>query len=137
MVVGFKSPHSPRGGDNLPDRLRDLYAGETSRPTPELRRPRRSTASRIRKPASSARGLADNAIHLDYLRHITGVDENLGRLLDTLDELGLAEDTVVVYTSDNGYYLGEHGLRRQALALRGVAAHPDARPLPAAASARD
>ena len=53
-------------------------------------------------------GLADNAVHLDYLRHVAGADENLGRLLDALDELGLAEDTVVVYTSDNGYYLGEH-----------------------------
>ena len=55
------------------------------------------------------RGLADNSVHLDYLRHIKGVDENLGRLLDTLDQLGLAEDTVVVFTSDNGYFLGEHG----------------------------
>ena len=55
-------------------------------------------------------GLSDNSVHLDYLRHVNGADENLGRLLDTLDELGLAEDTVVVYTSDNGYFLGEHGL---------------------------
>jgi arylsulfatase A-like enzyme len=42
------------------------------------------------------------------LRHIKGVDENIGKLLDTLDELKLTEDTVVVYTSDNGYFLGEH-----------------------------
>ena len=55
-----------------------------------------------------ASGLAENVVHLDYLRHVTGVDEHLGRLLDTLNELGLAEDTVVVYSSDNGYYLGEH-----------------------------
>lgn len=34
VVVGFKSPHNPRGGNNLPERLRGLYAGETSRPTP-------------------------------------------------------------------------------------------------------
>lgn len=47
-------------------------------------------------------------MHLDYLRHIAGVDENIARLLKSLDELGLAEDTVVVYASDNGYYLGEH-----------------------------
>jgi arylsulfatase A-like enzyme len=57
-----------------------------------------------------ARGLAANPVHLDYLRHVKGADENLGRLLDTLDELGIADDTVVVYTSDNGYFLGEHGL---------------------------
>ena len=53
-------------------------------------------------------GLADNAIHLDYLRHISGVDENIGKMLAALDTLGLAEDTVVVYASDNGFYLGEH-----------------------------
>ncbi len=36
-------------------------------------------------------GLADNAIHLDYLRHVAGVDDNIGRLLAALDELGLGE----------------------------------------------
>ncbi len=106
MVVGFKSPHNPRGGKNLPERLRDLYAGETSRPTPTAAYPPFSTS-----PARSGKhptGLADNAIHLDYLRHIRGVDENVSRMLDALDALGLTEDTVVVYSSDNGYYLGEH-----------------------------
>jgi len=107
MVVGFKSPHSPRGGKNLPERLRNLYAGETSRPVPNFGVP---PIFRAPDPATGkhSQGLADNAIHLDYLRHVAGADENLGRLLDALDELGLAEDTVVVYSSDNGYYLGEH-----------------------------
>ena len=54
------------------------------------------------------RGLADNAVHLDYLRHIAGVDEQVGRVLDMLDELKLTDDTVVIYASDNGYFLGEH-----------------------------
>ena len=45
----------------------------------------------------------------DYLRCIAGVDESVGRLLDWLDEAGLAADTVVVYSSDQGFYLGEHG----------------------------
>jgi len=45
----------------------------------------------------------------DYLRCILSVDENAGRLLDHLDESGLAENTIVVYTSDQGFYLGEHG----------------------------
>jgi arylsulfatase A-like enzyme len=39
---------------------------------------------------------------------IAGADENLGKILDTLDELHLAEDTVVVFASDNGYMLGDH-----------------------------
>ena len=45
----------------------------------------------------------------DYLRCIASVDENIGRLLDYLDENGLTENTLVVYTSDQGFYLGEHG----------------------------
>jgi arylsulfatase A-like enzyme len=45
----------------------------------------------------------------DYLRCIASVDENVGRLLDYLDKSGLAKDTVVLYTSDQGFYLGDHG----------------------------
>ncbi len=45
----------------------------------------------------------------DYLRCIASVDENIGRVLDYLDENGLTENTLVVYTSDQGFYLGEHG----------------------------
>jgi len=45
----------------------------------------------------------------DYLKTILSVDENVGRLLQYLDDNGLAENTIVVYTSDQGFYLGEHG----------------------------
>jgi arylsulfatase A-like enzyme len=45
----------------------------------------------------------------DYLRCIDSVDENLGRVLQYLDETGLAKTTVVIYSSDQGFYLGEHG----------------------------
>ncbi len=45
----------------------------------------------------------------DYLRCIASVDDNVGRVLDYLDEAGLAKNTVVIYTSDQGFYLGEHG----------------------------
>ncbi|MEM1109952.1 MAG: sulfatase [Planctomycetota bacterium] len=45
----------------------------------------------------------------DYLRCIAAVDENVGRILDYLDEQGLADNTIVVYTSDNGMLQGEHG----------------------------
>ncbi len=45
----------------------------------------------------------------DYLSCIASVDDNVGRLLDYLDETGLADNTIVVYTSDQGFYLGEHG----------------------------
>jgi arylsulfatase A-like enzyme len=45
----------------------------------------------------------------DYLRCILSLDENIGRLLEYLDRTGLVEDTIVIYTSDQGFYLGEHG----------------------------
>lgn len=45
----------------------------------------------------------------DYLRCVDAVDDNVGRVLDYLDESGLADNTVVFYTSDQGWYLGEHG----------------------------
>ncbi|HEY9553723.1 sulfatase family protein [Allosphingosinicella sp.] len=44
-----------------------------------------------------------------YLRTVVAIDENVGRLLDWLDKDGTAEDTIVVYTSDQGFFLGEHG----------------------------
>lgn len=46
----------------------------------------------------------------DYLACVQSVDDNVGRLLDWLDAHGLRENTVVIYTSDQGFFLGEHGL---------------------------
>lgn len=45
----------------------------------------------------------------DYLRCVASVDDNVGRLMAYLEEAGLADNTVVVYSSDQGFYLGEHG----------------------------
>ena len=45
----------------------------------------------------------------DYLRVITSVDRNIGVVLDYLEESGLIDNTLIVYTSDQGFYMGEHG----------------------------
>ncbi len=45
----------------------------------------------------------------DYLRCIRSLDDNIGRLVEHLDKTGLSENTVVIYASDQGFYLGEHG----------------------------
>ena len=45
----------------------------------------------------------------DYLRVVASMDDNVGRLLDYLDDEGLAENTIVIYTSDQGFFLGDHG----------------------------
>lgn len=45
----------------------------------------------------------------DYLRCVKSVDDGIGKVLDYLDEAGLSDNTIVIYTSDQGWYLGEHG----------------------------
>ena len=45
----------------------------------------------------------------DYLRCIAAVDDNIGRVLNYLDETGLSKNTIVMYSSDQGFYLGDHG----------------------------
>ena len=46
----------------------------------------------------------------DYLACVQSVDDNVGRMLDWLDQNGLRDNTVVIYTSDQGFFLGDHGL---------------------------
>jgi arylsulfatase A-like enzyme len=65
-----------------------------------------------RETAPTGRALAEwkyQRYMQDYLGSVAAVDEGVGRLLDYLDENGLVDNTVVVYTSDQGFYLGEHG----------------------------
>jgi arylsulfatase A-like enzyme len=45
----------------------------------------------------------------DYLRCVESVDDSVGKLLKYLDDSGLAKNTIIIYTSDQGFYLGEHG----------------------------
>lgn len=45
----------------------------------------------------------------DYLRSVASMDREIGRVLDYLEETGLAENTIVIYSSDQGFYLGDHG----------------------------
>lgn len=52
-----------------------------------------------------------------YIRCATGNDDNLKRVLDYLDAEGLTEDTIVIYTSDQGYWLGQHGFYDKRLIL--------------------
>lgn len=45
----------------------------------------------------------------DYTAVITAVDENVGRLMSYLEKIGLLDNTIIIYTSDQGFFLGEHG----------------------------
>jgi arylsulfatase A-like enzyme len=102
VVVGFKACHGPF---TPPERHKNTYEGEMARAVPNL------GVSAIYRDGGAKPQPADKVpTNLNYFRCITAADDNLGRLLKTLDDLKLTDSTVVIFSSDNGYYLGEHGL---------------------------
>lgn len=114
LIVGYKATHGPF---DPPERAVDRFAGEAPRPAAnqDARAVYRDalaaqTAKKKAGAAAKKKGAGGAGGGLNYFRCVSGADDNLGRLLAALDELKLADDTVVIFTSDNGYYLGEHGL---------------------------
>jgi N-acetylglucosamine-6-sulfatase len=111
LWLGFKSPHGPRGGENLPERVRGLYEGKESRGVPNLDVPAIFNRS---ESSAAAEGPRRKKAQQDgpraYMRHITAIDECVGRVLDALEKDGKSGNTIVIVASDNGYYLGEHML---------------------------
>lgn len=111
LWLGFKSPHGPRGGENLPEKFRDLYADKESRDVPSLDVPaifnKNPDAVVGVNPRGDGRQFKG---HRAYMAHITAIDNCIGNLLDALKTSGQADNTVVIIASDNGYYLGEHML---------------------------
>lgn len=103
-VAGFYSPHAPWV---VPQTYLDRYDPDTlSLPAyPEAidrKRPREGGADELFSDAQLR-----SARH-GYYAMITEVDTQVGRILDYLDEMGLTEDTIVVFTSDHGEWLGDH-----------------------------
>ncbi len=115
LVLGFKEPHGPR---TPPEHLRDLYGDvEVPQPSPEpehLRGKPAAVRERRRPSFVQSRGERTPEQYAEdrrnYWRCITAADEQIGRVLDALDESGLSDNTLVVFAGDNGYFLGEFGL---------------------------
>ena len=110
LAVGFYRPHTPYVA---PKKYFDLY------PVDQIELPQDPADDRddIPQAALSARtanyGISEKLqreAKQAYYASITFMDAQVGRVLDALDRLGLAEDTIVVFLSDHGYHLGEHGL---------------------------
>jgi arylsulfatase A-like enzyme len=107
-VLGFKSPHGPY---DPPARWNDLLTNAVARPAPNMEvRPPYPLRTNVNQATAVQASTRRNEMHRKYFRTISAVDENVGRILSALDELNLAEDTILIYASDNGFYLGEHGL---------------------------
>ncbi|MBI4582070.1 MAG: sulfatase [Planctomycetes bacterium] len=108
LALGFKTCHGPF---SPPPRRASDYEGAKARPVPNLGSAapyRKETGPEGRVGASFAGDGSPKL--LDYMRCITAMDENVGRVMAELDRLGAADNTVVVFAGDNGYYLREHGL---------------------------
>lgn len=105
LVVGFKSCHGPC---EPPERARNRFTDVQARAVPNLNA--RAIYRTDGKASPTDAPPNKVKVNVDYFRCVSAADDNLGRLLQTLDELGLTENTVVIFTSDNGYYHGEHNL---------------------------
>jgi len=109
LGVGFWKPHAPF---NPPKRYWDLYRRAD---IPPLRHPAPPTGVPRIALHGAVEGLAGRPADAQELRHgyyaaTSYMDAQLGKVLDELDRLGLAERTVIVFWSDNGFHIGEHGL---------------------------
>ena len=111
LAVGFYRPHTPYVA---PKEYFDLY------PRDRIALPKLSDDDRARKPEAAyfsfhkeEDAMTDaerrSAIQA-YWASITFMDVQVGQVLDALDRLGLADNTIVVFTSDHGYHLADHGL---------------------------
>jgi arylsulfatase A-like enzyme len=105
LVVGYKAPHSPHDPASVPERARGLYRDVSLLPPPNA-----LPKARYARPPPPKRSVGSAARARVYLELVSAVDASLGRLLDAVDDLGLAERTVVVFAGDNERLLGEHGL---------------------------
>ena len=108
MILGLKTCHGPF---TPPPRHEKAYEGALARRTPNYGLPPiYAKAGNGNGKAKAAAEGAEVPTNLGMFRGLNAVDDNVGKLLRLLDELKLAEDTVFVFSSDNGYYLGEHNL---------------------------
>lgn len=107
MILGLKTCHGPF---TPPARHEKDYEGALARSTPNYGVP--AIYAPVGPNGAKGRRTDDKAVatNLGMFRGINSVDDNVGKILRLLDELKLADDTVVVFSSDNGYYLGEHNL---------------------------
>jgi arylsulfatase A-like enzyme len=96
-----------------PERLAHLYEDVTVPKPPSYDDPAEDKSQAFRKADNKIGGFKDVAdyqkLMKDYYATIVGADENVGRVLDALSGLGKLDQTVVMHTGDNGFFLGEWG----------------------------
>lgn len=111
LGVSFSKPHFPF---TIQEKYYDLYRGKVSPPraAPELINELPAISQKERARYRLAEATEEDVLRTKaiYYGMVTYVDEEFGRILNKLDELGLRENTIIVYTADHGEMLGDRGL---------------------------
>jgi arylsulfatase A-like enzyme len=104
IYLGHKAVHGPF---TPAPRHADLYSAEPIERRPNVRT---RTGAPPNRPRQSAEGAGPGeALIRNQLRCMASVDEGVGAIVDELQRRGMLDNTLIVFTSDNGYYWGEHG----------------------------
>ena len=101
LSVHYTAPHAPWKREEQPPDIWDSYENTKFSLPVEKPHPWRGWDPTPEKRHETIQG---------YYTTITAMDRAIGRVLHKLDELGMAEDTIVIFTSDNGYSVGHHGI---------------------------
>ncbi len=102
LSVHYTAPHSPWSEDNHPEDIWATYADCPFESVPD--EPVHPWAQWKHSPEHRRKQLTG------YFTAVTAMDANIGRLIDKLDEMGIRDNTLVVFLSDNGMNMGHHGI---------------------------
>ena len=105
LDVRYTAPHAPWGRDQHPKEIFNRYYEHDFSELPELPDHEWSYPAAVNHHGEKRRELLSG-----YYTAITAMDLGIGRLLDRLDELGLCDNTLVIFTGDNGMSMGHHGI---------------------------
>lgn len=104
LAVHYTAPHSPWGAQHHPKEYIDLYENCPFESIPDV-----PDHPGLTVPPVYGTPLRKENLR-GYFAAVTAMDANIGRLLDHLEEKGLAEDTIVIFNGDNGMNMGHHGV---------------------------
>lgn len=109
MLLWFKAPHR---SFHPAERFKDLYRDKDIPKPSNFNDDYQGRPDAVRNANMKIGDFEDipdyETFVKDYYRCLAGVDENVGRVLHALQQMGYEDDTVVVYSSDNGFFIGEH-----------------------------
>ena len=104
LFMSFGPPHNPY---KAPKKYLDMYKGRTLQNRPNV--PAGGAKAKTKKKKKKSAAGDDTKILREYYAMVTSLDLCMGRINDALDEAGIADDTIVVFTSDHGDMLGSQG----------------------------